>query len=396
MKHIPDRLLTALFVLLIFGFGITFWILPDRTFSPSENRVLTACPSVTAKGIANGSLSSDLTAYYSDQFPGRAAWVSLSSLCDIAAGRGEAGGVLLGPDGRLAVRRFDMYVNRTARACDTDYYRPDHVAAGLDALIRLRNALADDGISLTVLLAPRTVDVVAAEWGYPTALSDRLDETIRTTLSAAEMDSVELLATFRALHNSGESVYYRTDHHWTTHGAYTAYTSIMESLGMADEILPASDFSVRSVPDFVGTTQARAGLPFILSDTLEIWERPDDGHFAVCDANGIPVTDGGFISEKYLSQKDKYSAFLGGTHPLITVTDTTCSPGERSRLLVARDSFASPLIPFLARHFDIVAVNLSGGMSNITELAHTRGCDRVLVVCNRENLVTSDCLVRVH
>ena len=69
--------------------------------------------------------------------------------------------------------------------------------------------------------------------------------------------------------------------------------------------------------------------------------------------------------------------------------------GSRPRLLLAKDSFGSALAPFLARHFDIVAVNLTGGMTELSTLADTYACDYVLVVCNRENVLTSDCLTRL-
>jgi mannose-6-phosphate isomerase-like protein (cupin superfamily) len=71
---------------------------------------------------------------------------------------------------------------------------------------------------------------------------------------------------------------------------------------------------------------------------------------------------------------------------------------SRPRLLLARDSFANSMVPFLARHFDILMVNLTGNTDNshLSALCEEYGCGRVLVVCNRENLITSDCLMRVH
>jgi hypothetical protein len=71
---------------------------------------------------------------------------------------------------------------------------------------------------------------------------------------------------------------------------------------------------------------------------------------------------------------------------------------SRPRLLLARDSFANSMVPFLARHFDICMVNLTGSvdMTDLSSLCREYACGRVLVVCNRENLITSDCLTRVR
>ncbi len=403
MKRKIDLTVTALFLALILGFGAAFWVVPDLTFSPEENRPLQTFPDFTADNWLSGQVSSRLITYYSDQFPLRNTWVGVHALGELGALRGESNGVLVGKNGQLAVRRFDAYLSRFERLENTDYYSPAHVEKGLNALIALDETLTHRGIPLCVLLAPRTVDVTVGDFAYPSDISDGLDDTIQATLGGAKVNSVELLDTFRGMHNAGEYVYYRTDHHWTTKGAYVAYAAVMESWGMEDQILPAETFTVRSIPDFYGTTHSRAGLSFIAPDTLEIWETPDDSRYAVLEHSGEglkPVTDSGFISEKYLSEKDKYSAFLDGTHDMLFIVDQEAADrGEpRPRLLLARDSFANSMVPFLARHFDIVMVNLTGNTdhSHLSALCREYACSHVLVVCNRENLITSPCLTLLH
>ena len=393
--------ITALFLVFIFGFGAAFWILPDADFSPEENRPLQTFPTVSTESWLNGQVSSHLITYYSDQFPLRNAWVGIHALGELGAGRGESNGVLVSPNGQLAVRRFDAYLNRFERLEDTDYYSSAHVDRGLEAIVGLNQTLKGKQIPLCVLLAPRTIDVTVGDFNYPSAISDGLDATIQSAMQAGGVNSVELMETFRAMHEAGEYVYYRTDHHWTTKGAYTAYAAVMESWGMGDEVLPESYFTVREVSGFYGTTHARAGLFFIPADTLEIWEAPDDSRYTVFEWSGETaktVIESGFISEKYLSEKDKYGAFLDGTHRMLFIMDKeAASQGQsRPRILLARDSFANSMVPFLARHFDICMVNLSGGMTNLSELCEQYGCQRVLVVCNRENLVTSDCVANIR
>ena len=400
-KKILNTVITALFLAVIFGFGIAFWILPDADFSPDENRPLQTFPTLTAEDWLEGKVSGKLIDYYSDQFPLRPAWVGLHALSELALGRGESSGVLLGEDGQLAVRRFDAYLSRLEKLNDTDVYSEAHVQKGLDALVALDNRLAQRDIPLCVLLAPRTVDVTVGDFAYPADPSDELNRLIHTTLTEGGVNSVELLEEFRDRHGKGEYVYYRTDHHWTTGGAYLAYAAVMESFGMGGDILPESHFTVREIPDFYGTTYSRSGLFFVPSDTLEIWEADDDSRFTVFEQNGEEtrtVIESGFISEAYLEGKDKYGAFLDGTHRMLFIIDREAADKgqSRPRLLLARDSFANSMVPFLARHFDICMVNLSGGMTNLSELAVQYGCSRVLVVCNWENLIASDCVAAIE
>lgn len=402
MKNKINMITIVLFLVLIFGFGIAFWVIPDSDFSAEENRPLQTFPTLSADDWLEGKVSERLINYYSDQFPLRSMWVSLHAAGELGLGRGESGGVLLGANGQLAVRRFDAYVSLTERLKGTDYYDPHHVEEGLEAIIALNQTLSKRDIPLCVLLAPRTIDVAVGDFAYPADLSDRLDAAIQTTLGEAKINSVEMLGTFRNLHSAGEYVYFRTDHHWTSKGAYTAYAEVMKSWGMEADILPEKFFTVRSVPDFYGTTYSRSGMYFTLPDTLEIWEATDgsDSRFTVFERDekspgGIKtIIESGFISESYLEGKDKYGAFLDGTHRMLFIIDKEASAkGEyRPRLLLARDSFANSMVPFLARHFDICMVNLSGGMTNLSELAMEYGCQQVLIVCNRENLITADCL----
>ena len=121
MKNKINVTVTVLFLVLIFGFGIAFWVLPDTDFSAAENRPLQTFPTLSADEWLEGTVSERLTEYYSDQFPLRGLWVSLHALGELGMGRGESGGVLLGQNGQLAVRRFDAYVSLTERLRDTDY-----------------------------------------------------------------------------------------------------------------------------------------------------------------------------------------------------------------------------------------------------------------------------------
>ena len=389
-----NKITVIIFAVLMLGLSAFAVLKPRTEYSESERRKLAAFPKFTLSSFESGSFAENFETASLDQFPLRDECIRLAATLDLALGRGESGGVLYGRNGQQVRRLFNAYRSRTERAENTDYYDEAHVAASLTALSALRERLEAQGIPLTVLLAPRTVDVATAA-GYPSVLSDRLHEQVETGL--ATVPHIDMTPDFRARFAAGEYVMYRTDHHWTTGGAYLAYRALMETWGRGDEALSAGLFTVRRVEDFAGTTAARSGFPVQNPDVLELWETPWDTAYTVCT-----VTDGkqkpllsGFVNEAYLTTRDKYGAFLDGTHRVITVELTDADPlasASRPRLLLARDSYASALIPFLARHFDIVAVDLSGGMTDLSSLAAAYDCTSVLVLCNLENLVTSDCL----
>ena len=391
MKKTSNMLTVVLFLVLIGGLAIAFWIMPDKSFSDNENRVLADFPTVSFEKVMEGELSEDFNAYFTDQFPLRDTWLTWGSLTHLALGQGEANGVLVGEKGQLAVRKFDAYISLTERAEDTDYYNQDHLRRAAQSLGQLTGKVS---IPVTVLPAPRTLDVAISAFDYPVELSDALNDTLQGYFAEAGVNSLDLLPTFREMYDNGDYVYFRTDHHWTSLGAYTAYEALMTHWGMADEVIPYSAFDIHQVEDFYGTTWSRAGLSFIRPDTLTYMTLPDDQDYTVRDDKNEIIMKG-FVDTSFFDKKDKYGAFMSGTHRLLTVTYEGNTAEERPRLLIARDSFASSLAPFLARHFDLVMVDLSGNMTHLSEYAQTYGCDGILVVYNLENFVTADAAGRI-
>ena len=94
----------------------------------------------------------------------------------------------------------------------------------------------------------------------------------------------------------------------------------------------------------------------------------------------------GWMVRDYLAEKDKYGAFLDGTHSVQTVFSKN---GERERLLILKDSFANSLVPYLSAHFDLVIVNLAGGETDAARCAEAFGTTRALIVYNWENMITN-------
>lgn len=379
-----DLITVICFLLVIAFFSAAFIIMPDRERSEQENRPLAQMPELTADSLFSGQLSNEINVYYADQMPFRAELMGVRSTLDYLLCRGETGGVLIGKDGQLAVRYFDAYKSILLQTEDTDFYYKDSVIAQADALSSWAES---SGLEIYTVIPPRTVDVAVSNLVYTPKIRDELHGILSERLDGAGY--IDLLPIMTARYDNGEYVYYKTDHHWTTYGAYLAYTEIMKAMGCKQSIVPMEDFAVEQITDFYGTTDAKSLLPFTKADTLELWTLGDEAEYTVI-ADGEDI--GGFYSRAHLDTRDKYAVFLDGTHGVVTVTKN----GEsRKKLLVAKDSFADCLIPFLAREFDIVAVNMESATS-LTALAEYYGCDTILIVYNAENVVTNGTLGKIR
>lgn len=414
MKNIINIVTSVLFAAFLLIFTAAFALTPDTAFSEEENRSLTTFPKFTWERLLDGSFSSDINEYFADQFPARDALVGIKGVTETLLLKGENNGVLLGEDGQLAVRLFDAYKSRLERTPDMDYYYKENIAVAVDAL----NAFAkSSAVPVTTMFPPRTVDIASSAFDYPTEISDALDAQLKESVVPEAGYIADLRKRMEDLYVNGDSpaniggsnyVYFRTDHHWTTYGAYIAYSMLMQEWGMTDEILPPESFTVETIDDFYGTTWSRAGYKFVEPDTLEIWTCGNEDDFTttcytekqVKGDDGKPVkvkeaskTFSGWLNRDYLTKKDKYAAFLDGTHNEQTVFKNGGT--GRPRLLIAKDSFANTMVPFLAQHFDLVIVNLAGRMTDLTDYVSEYGCDRVLIVWNRANLIENNILAAI-
>lgn len=380
----------GLFLAVLFAFSVAFVLLPDRTFSEQENRSLSLFPHFSWKKLASGEFTAQVNDYFSDQFPLRDTLVGGKAALEIAMGKGENNGILQGKNGTLARCRFDVMRADGQATEQTDGIDRAAIQNACAGICRAQRSL---DIPFTVLLTGRNIDVVPTLFAYPQDVSDRFLQAVYEALDEG-VQTVDTVPLFRAESERGEQMYYKTDHHWTTKGAYLAYTQLMRALGMEGEILPEERFEKQTVSkSFYGSLWSAGGMKWVKPDTVELWKIGNEEAFEVI-ADGKPLSS--FYSMRWCSEKDCYSVFLDGVHDVVTVTKR--QEENRPKLLLLKDSFANSLAPFLAQHFDLVLLNLSStrtDFTNVSARAETYGADRVLLVYTLENLLTSDRLSRL-
>lgn len=377
MKKFCEITTVILFCVIIAIFSVTFLILPDKEFSQQENRNLATLPLLNGERFFSGAFGKDINLYFADQFPLRNQFVKLKSGAELALMKKENNGVLYSKN-QLAVKDFDACKSVRETVEGTDYYFNDSATLQLENLNRLGTALE---IPLFSVIPPRTIDVTDSAFDYDRPQGDLIFHTMENSLTDAGY--INTLTELRSRYEQGEYVYYRTDHHWTTLGAYYTYRNIMTELGKEKEIIPKEDFEIEEITDFSGTTAAKGNFPIYQKDTLEIWHLSNENDFEIT-ADGEALN--GFYRRSYLDTGDKYSVFLDGTHNITQITKK--GDENREKLIIFKDSFANCLIPFLAQEYDIVALNIHV-FNDITGLAEQFDADAVLVVCNTENLITT-------
>lgn len=358
MKKITDRIQLITVCTLVLALLAAFVILPDKPLSEAENRTLATFPDAGLSDILSGRFTTELGEYFADQFPLRDAFVSVKAYSELALGKTENNGVVYAAEQTLIPRpQTGERLERNLRS----------VAAFADAV----------DIPVITAALPRTADVFSSllPVSYPVEEDAAIWEEYGRLCSELDITAPDL---YTPLKESGQ--YYRTDHHYTTHGAYVAYEQLAEVLGY--EAYPTDFFTVEQVSDgFCGTSKRTSGFYGVKNDVIELYRYDGDGDYTVT-ADGEKISLYDFDA---LDSTDKYAVFLGGNHGRVDITRGT----DRPRLLLIRDSFADSIAPFLALHYDLTMIDLRYYSDNVYELTVDEGFSAVMIYESMNELSSS-------
>ena len=371
--------ITALFCAFIGVFLVANAVSPDRTFSEVENRNLEQLPAVDFGtpeklfrdgNFFNGQFMRDFETYTTDQFIGRDAWVDLKARTERALGKKENNNVYFADNDTL-ITRFDQPA-------------ADRVTENLNYVNKF---VENVDIPVVFSLIPTQACIWADRLpeGAPNASQTDLMAQAQGAVTGATWADVYT----PLMEHKDEDIFYRTDHHWTSLGAYYGYTGLASALGYTP--VPLTDYTptVRST-EFYGTVFSSSGVRWVKPDTITTYV-PDDGITVVShtyDNSGNPVEEQrALYVESFLSVKDKYSMFLGGNQSLGVVTNTNNPDGPK--LLIIRDSYADSLVPFLTAHYsEIHLIDPRYYHLSVKDYAEQNGIDQALVLYSVPNFVT--------
>ena len=320
-----SALIQALVFLIVIGaLFILHLALPDRDFSEQENRALQTVPQFSFDALIEGRFTRQAEDYVSDQFPFRDGWTSIKARGELLSGKEANNGVYLCENETLLEA----------------YAAPDDksLREKLDAVNKLTDTA---GVPVYFALIPGAADI----WSDllpPGAPNDSQKATIDHAYENVNAQTVDMYTPLAE--HANEPIYYRTDHHWTTFGAYYGYAALIQAMGF--DPVPLSNYTETVVTEeFYGTAYSASGFSWVRPDRISTYVEQGDATVTNYPA-GAPLP-GTLYDESFLARKDKYGYFYGGNTPRLTVE--TGSPGPK--LLILRDSYMDSLSPYLFAHF---------------------------------------------
>lgn len=374
-KALLKRPLIWLFALFILGFTLWDLLLPPREFSDMENRMLQQKPALTLKSLMAGgeqAYSRKYEKYINDQFVLRDGWISLKSRAESLLAKIENNNVAYGRDGYLFEKVFSV--------------DEENLASNIQYMKEFLDKYPDLPVTFSIIPNAYAILTDKTPPGFSAVSVDQNQriEELYDHMRAADPDLKLLpLSQILSAHRE-EAIYYRTDHHWTTYGAYLAYGEYVRSLGM--EPVDYQSLERHEVKDFYGTFDAKAKRAGTQPDTIVWYDIP-----CRVEVNQEPVESLNDLSR--FEVRDKYSGLMHGNKAL-TVLYSQCNQyrreGNISRVLVVKDSYGNSFAPYLCYNFDevyVVDLRYLGKFSAVlTDM--DLSFDDVLILYNFMNFVT--------
>ena len=137
--------------------------------------------------------------------------------------------------------------------------------------------------------------------------------------------------------------------------------------------------------DFYGTLYSSSGVRWLPPDHIDRYIS-DEGVTVTAYPDGTPHP-GSLYVDSFLSEKDKYSSFLGGNKPLCVIeTGHTGAP----KVLVIRDSYADSLAPFLTQSFsEIHLFDPRYNLTSVKDYVEQNEIDSVVVLYSISNFTAT-------
>ena len=327
--------LTVCFCFIIGMGSLVNFIAKDRDFSESENRVLASFPKLTLSSIADGTFMKNFETYMSDQFVLRDRMISLKSYFDRLSGLREENGVYIGDDGFL-IEKPSKYTAKKAKA----------MAKSINSFIKKYPEL-----NKMIAISPNASYIYSEKLPLGIELHSQQSE-LKGIKNRLEGENYTFLNVGKALEKAKEKsdVFYRTDHHWTTRGAYAVFKSIADKWNLDRSQVKYKFLTVSG--DFEGTLASKTGI-HDRKDKIEIClPENSEGSYLVSYESQDKRTTSLFEPSK-LQQKNKYEVFLGGNYDKVVIDTVSQS---RATLLIIKDSYANCLIPMLTPYFAKIIV----------------------------------------
>ena len=371
---------------IFFAIFMTVWIViivvnfiwPKQTFSQEENRMLATIPRFSFESFVNGDYLNGVNDYINDHFAFRNIYLKLNSWWEVSVmGKKENNGVYIGKDGYL----FEKF--------EYGEEEKEKVKNNASAISNFAETMQEIDIPTYFVLVPNSIYINSDKLPESVEVPNQ-EDIINTVYSNIKNTKNINVTSALKEENKTKPLYFRTDHHINSDGAYVVYREFCNTANI--QPVQIENFNKITVTnDFLGTFDSKAQLINQTPDEIFVYENEINTNIeeAVYDKE----TTKSIFNEEFLTGKDKYSYFLNGNNSKAIIKTKV---DNNKKLLVIKDSYAHIMSQFLCENYSEVHF-LDPRYTNFDykEYVQENGITDVLFLYNVSNFATDTNLTKI-
>ena len=374
MNHKTAKIFGFVFPAILIAVMFFNIFLPDKTFSAEENRLLQTMPKPSISSIFSGRFETKAESYAADQFMLRNMFIKIKSSFDTSLGSTESNNVFMCKDNYL----MENISKADAKKMENNY----------NSLAKLKQLYPN--INMDFMLVPNAANIMSDKLPLFAVTEDQnkqMDDFFKKIQSIG-INPVDVRATFKKNKEKIE-LYYHTDHHWTTDGAYLAYQDFAKKNKLNSNI-KYDALAVKN--DFRGTLASKSGFTNGLNDMIKIYIPKEGQNYknSVIFYSDTKEKTTEFYKLNNLKKKDTYTVFGGSNHPIYSIKTPVSS---QRKLLLIKDSYANSFIPFLSQDYrEIIVIDPRYFFDDISEIIKANGITDILFLYNANTFFNDNSL----
>lgn len=363
-----------------FLIGLLFFFRPS--VSEVEKRELTKFPKISLQTLWDGKFFSDVSLWYSDTFPMRDSLIAMNQdiqshygiqLEEKLVGRTEKGDEIptKKDDKKTTVRKKHKKgtkPNSTAMAEEVQnqvfeglYYENGAVYGGyyfnqeaadiyIDAVNNASKKL-DGKTNVYSILVPNNSGALLDEETLEKLGGS--DQVGAIQYYYDEYENVKGIKTIETLReHRDEYLYFKTDHHWNTNGAYLVYKNFCKEKGWKPHKL--SDFEKLHFEPFFGTYTSKFPELANSPDYVDAYIPMGTNDMQYMDESGNMIDHHVITDVSTWNDSSGYYSFIGGDKPYSIIDNPEIEDG--TSCVIVKESYGNCFVPFLVDHYDKVYI----------------------------------------
>jgi hypothetical protein len=363
----------AVFCGLLLTGGVASLAMKQQSISVMENRKLAAFPVYSDSLFWSGKYFKQIEEYYADNFPLRNNWINFSDKFKNSIGfttseiklydpnndaeanektdtlKDKTGDGPLKDDGAIGEVKKKVFVFKN-RAFEMFGGGPGLGKSYAD-VINSYNRQLSPGIQVYNLIIPVALEFEITEKYAKLQKPNR--PAIENVYNSLDSNIKKVWAIDELRKHRTEYIYFNTDHHWTSLGAYYAYRAFCETAGLTPVLLDTVASKTKS--SFLGSLYRLTRDPGLQSnpDSVRYYLFKDSMNFYIGNNNSLTYWAKSKMYGEGANGPNSYSVFLQGDLPIVKM-ETQHKNGRK--LAVIKESYGNAFAPYLVNNYEKVIV----------------------------------------